>query len=82
MEFRATAESAKTNQKHEPFMPNLSYISPKARVKESSIQGRGLFAVDRISKGEIVCVKGGHIFDGQTLQRCVENARSRGNSNQ
>lgn len=49
-------------------MPNLSYISPKARVAESHIQGRGLFAVEAISKGEIVAIKGGHIFDRRTLR--------------
>jgi uncharacterized protein len=49
-------------------MPNLSYISPKAEVKKSSIEGRGLFATLRISKGEIVCIKGGHIFNRETLQ--------------
>jgi hypothetical protein len=48
-------------------MPNLSYISPKAAVRESPIQGRGLFAVDSINKGEIVCIKGGHIFNRETL---------------
>ncbi|HVG29725.1 MAG TPA: SET domain-containing protein-lysine N-methyltransferase [Pyrinomonadaceae bacterium] len=49
-------------------MPNLSYISPKAAVRESPIQGRGLFAVAPIAGGEIVCVKGGHIFDGEKLR--------------
>lgn len=48
-------------------MPNLSYLSPKAAVKESAIHGRGLFAVAPIAKGEIVCVKGGYIFNRQTL---------------
>jgi uncharacterized protein len=47
---------------------NLSYISPKAVVRESEIQGRGLFAREPISKHEIVCVKGGHIFNRQTLR--------------
>ena len=49
-------------------MPNLSFISRKAAVKESAIHGKGLFAVEPIAKGEIVCVKGGHIFDRQTLR--------------
>jgi hypothetical protein len=49
-------------------MPKLSYISPKAAAGESSIQGRGLFAVEPISKGEIVCIKGGYIFNRRTLQ--------------
>jgi hypothetical protein len=44
-------------------MSRLTYISPKAAVRESPIHGRGLFAVERIVVGEIVCVKGGHVFD-------------------
>ena len=53
-------------------MSNLSYISPKAAVKESSIQGRGLFAVKPIKRGEIVCIKGGHIFNRETLEQITE----------
>jgi len=49
-------------------MPNLSYISPKAAVKESRIQGRGLFAVEAFERDEIVAVKGGHIFERRTLR--------------
>src|SRR4030095_12199352 len=48
-------------------MNNLSYISPKAHVRESSIHGKGLFAVEPIKQGEIVCIKGGHIFNRATL---------------
>jgi hypothetical protein len=47
---------------------NLSYISPKATIRESPIQGRGLFAVEAFGKDEIVAVKGGHIFDRRTLR--------------
>src|SRR5204863_100118 len=50
-------------------MPNLSYLSPKAAVKDSPIQGRGLFAIEPIEKGEVVCIKGGYIFNGATLER-------------
>src|ERR1700675_4970470 len=53
-------------------MTNLSYISAKATVKESSIQGRGLFAAEPIEKGEIVCIKGGSIFDRRTLQQVTK----------
>jgi uncharacterized protein len=53
-------------------MSNLSYISPKAAVKESSIQGRGLFAVEPIEKDEIVCIKGGSIFNRRTLQEVTK----------
>ena len=49
-------------------MPNLSYISPKAAVRPSPIQGRGLFAVEPFARGEVVCVKGGHIFDRRKLE--------------
>ena len=48
-------------------MASLSYISPKATVKDSSIHGKGLFAIEPIAKGEIVCVKGGYILNRQTL---------------
>ena len=44
-------------------MSALSYLSPKAEVRPSAIHGRGLFAREAIAKGEMVCVKGGHIFD-------------------
>jgi SET domain-containing protein len=40
----------------------MSYLSPKAAVRASPIHGRGLFAVEDFRPGEIVCVKGGHIF--------------------
>ena len=53
-------------------MSNLSYISPKAIVKDSSIEGRGLFATEPIEKGEIVCIKGGSIFDRHTLQEVTK----------
>src|SRR6266581_2656874 len=49
-------------------MPNLSFISPKAIVKESPIHGKGLFAVESIAQGEIVCIKGGSIIDRKTLE--------------
>jgi hypothetical protein len=50
------------------LMANLSYISPKAAVQASPIHGRGLFAIEPIRKGEIVCVKGGYVFGRQVLQ--------------
>jgi hypothetical protein len=49
-------------------MPNLSYLSPKVAAQESSIHGRGLFAKGPIVKGEVICVKGGYIFDRRVLQ--------------
>ena len=49
-----------------------SYISSKAKVRKSEIEGLGLFAIKPIKKGEIVAIKGGHIMDGKTLKK-VEN---------
>jgi hypothetical protein len=46
----------------------LSYISPKAEVRESQIHGRGLFAVEAIAEGEVVCIKGGAIFNRERLR--------------
>jgi hypothetical protein len=45
----------------------LSYLSPEAAVKNSPIHGRGLFAIGEFRPGEIVCVKGGHVFTRATL---------------
>ena len=46
-----------------------SYISPKAGFKKSRIHGLGLFAVKPIRKGEIVAIKGGHIFHENEIRR-------------
>jgi hypothetical protein len=40
-----------------------SWFSPKTEKRTSPIQGRGLFAREAISAGEIVAVKGGTIMD-------------------
>jgi hypothetical protein len=45
----------------------LSYLSPKTAIQTSPIHGRGLFAIGEFRPGEIVCVKGGHIFTRATL---------------
>ena len=42
-------------------MKLTSYRSPKAVVRSSRIDGRGLFADAAIAAGEVVCVKGGHL---------------------
>ena len=50
-------------------MSALSYRSAKAEVRESPIHGRGLFALAEFAPGEIVCIKGGHVFDRATLAK-------------
>jgi SET domain-containing protein len=49
-------------------MTPASYLSPKTEVRESSIQGRGLFAIADIAKDEIVAAKGGHIVTRDQLR--------------
>ena len=45
-----------------------SWISPKTeKGRPSGIEGRGLFAIAPIAGGELVAIKGGHIFDRATL---------------
>jgi uncharacterized protein len=46
---------------------SLSFLSSKTEVRSSAIHGRGLFAKEPISRGEVVAIKGGHIFDRQKL---------------
>jgi uncharacterized protein len=46
----------------------ITYLSPKTAIRESTIHGRGLFAIADISKGEIVAVKGGRIVHRKTLR--------------
>jgi len=46
-----------------------SYLSPKTRVRESAIEGHGLFAVRPIKKGELIGIKGGHIIDWKILKK-------------
>jgi hypothetical protein len=50
-----------------------TWISPKAmKGTPSEIAGRGLFAVEAISKGEVVAVKGGHIVTSEQLRSMPE----------
>ena len=44
-----------------------SWFSPKTEKRMSPIEGRGLFAREAISGGEIVAVKGGAIMDSTTF---------------
>ena len=46
-----------------------SYLSPKTVIRQSPIEGKGLFARRPIQKREIVAIKGGHILDRRALAR-------------
>src|SRR5579862_9822822 len=41
---------------------NLTHFSPKVEKRKSRIEGRGLFAKEAITAGEVVVVKGGYIL--------------------
>ena len=50
-----------------------TWISPKSmKGTPSEIAGRGLVAVEAISKGEVVAVKGGHIVTSEQLRSMPE----------
>ena len=50
-------------------MTLTSYRSPKTVVGRSLITGRGLFAAATIARGEIVCVKGGHLLSKAEFEK-------------
>lgn len=43
------------------------YRSPKVEVRSSSLEGRGIFATERIEQGEVIAVKAGHIVTAEEL---------------
>ncbi len=47
----------------------ITWFSPKVEKRSSAIEGRGLFALAPIAAGELVVVKGGHVFDRATRDR-------------
>lgn len=44
-----------------------SVISDKVIISDGSINGRGMFAREKISEGEVVFIKGGHILKREEL---------------
>jgi SET domain-containing protein len=56
-----------------------TWISPKAtKGAPSEISGRGLVAVESISEGEVVAVKGGHIRTTQQMRSLPERLQNSG----
>ena len=49
------------NEAADNGMKTLSWLSPAVEVRKSAIAGRGLYAIERLKKDEIVAIKGGHI---------------------
>ncbi len=49
-------------------MPEIrSYRSPKIEVRSEGLEGRGVFATEKIEQGEVVAVKAGHIVTADQL---------------
>jgi uncharacterized protein len=46
-----------------------SWFSAKVEKRLSEIEGKGLFASLDIAKGELIAVKGGHVFDRKTRDK-------------
>lgn len=47
----------------------ITWFSPHVEKRTSGIEGRGLFAVAPIAAGQLVVIKGGHVFDRETRDR-------------
>jgi len=52
-----------------------SWFSPKVHVRESTIEGKGLFCKEKIFKDETIAIKGGHIMDAQTFRTLSESCK-------
>ncbi len=44
-----------------------SYLTPKAIVRDSDVDGKGSIAIEHISKGEVVFIKSGYILTRDTM---------------
>lgn len=60
--------------KHRTF----SWMNPKLEVKPSKIQGKGVFAIKDIKKGETVSVFGGHVMMMNELKHLPKKIQDEG----
>lgn len=57
--------------------PLRTWTSPKAvKGQPSSISGKGVFAIEPISKGEVVQIKGGHILEARELDELSDHLQN------
>ena len=56
-------------------MKKSSYISPKAEICSSPMEGQGLFAREPIQKGEMVVRFGGNYTDAEGAKRAKEQGK-------
>lgn len=50
----------------------FSYLTPKAKVRSSSIHKKGIFAKKLIKKGEIISVSGGYIIEKREYKNLLK----------
>lgn len=55
--------------------PKEDWISPKIEIKDSENKGKGMFAIEPISKGEIVIVWGGNYVDTKGADKAKEEGK-------
>ncbi|MFN3170202.1 MAG: SET domain-containing protein [Hyphomicrobiales bacterium] len=51
---------------------SFAYFSTKVEKRHSGIEGTGLYAKEPIAAGELIVVKGGHVFDRATRDKLAE----------
>ena len=51
-----------------------TWRSPKIRVSEDTLAGRGVVALDAIARDEIVAIKAGHIVTGEEIEQVTAAA--------
>ena len=52
-----------------------SWINPKAEIRNSVTEGKGMFAKENIAKGEKVVVLGGQYTNKETAEKARENGK-------
>ena len=65
----ASPNAPTTAEKVDNVAPIRSWRSPRIEVRDASVSGRGVFAVQPISAGQIVAVKAGHIVHREEVIR-------------
>lgn len=50
----------------------FTFFSPKVEKRKSGIEGTGLYSKEPIATGELIVVKGGHVFDRVTRDKLAD----------
>jgi hypothetical protein len=55
---------------------HTSWLTPRAELRDAGRKGLGIFAVDRIARGEMVAGFGGQVFEREEFDRLDAHRRS------